>query len=155
MQSLDRFASELHNCAVTMKAWGFESEWDSSQTLQSAFKRLLLHLQHTFNDRVNLHSEDSFDTRDKFEAFAEDAPARSGSRFGHILAEAGMTNKRKGSQFGKRRVFSPTCLEEPVCKMKPSTAESCTFCNEAHSLWICRPFQCKTIKGRRTFGIKH
>ena len=106
MQSLDRFASELHNCAVTMKAWGFESEWDSSQTLQSAFKRLLLHLQHTFNDRVNLHSEDSFDTRDKFEAFAEDAPARSGSRFGHILAEAGMTNKRKGVNSG-REGFSP------------------------------------------------
>jgi len=27
---LDRFASELHNCTVTMKAWRFESELDSS-----------------------------------------------------------------------------------------------------------------------------
>jgi len=67
-QSLDRFASELHNCGVTMKARGFESEIDSSQTLRNMFKRLRLHLQLKFNDRVNLHSEGSFATSCEFEA---------------------------------------------------------------------------------------
>jgi len=103
-QSLYRFASVLHNCAVTMKAWGFESELDSSQTLRSVSKRLPLHLQRKFNDRVNLHSEGSFTTFELV-AFVKEAAARSGSFFGQILAETETTSKKKVNSRKER--FSP------------------------------------------------
>ena len=51
----------------------------------------------------------------------KEAVARRGSFLGQILAEARTTNKRKESQFEKRKIFSATCLESPVCARKPST----------------------------------
>jgi len=38
-ESLRKLATELTNCQIVMKAWGFGSLLDSPQTLESVFKR--------------------------------------------------------------------------------------------------------------------
>ena len=51
-ESLRKLATELTNYQIVIKAWGFGSLLDSPQTLESVFKRLPMHLQKMFCNKV-------------------------------------------------------------------------------------------------------
>jgi len=58
--SLDTFVTDLTNCQTAMEAWNFASELNSSQTLESVFKRLPVPLQRKFVERVDLEADEQF-----------------------------------------------------------------------------------------------
>ena len=53
--SLENLARDMFNCHTTLVQWAYDSGLNSSQTLLDVFKRLPIHLQRKFSDRVDVN----------------------------------------------------------------------------------------------------
>jgi len=75
-ESLRKLATDLNNCQIVMKAWGFGLLLDSPQTLESVFKILPFHLQ-LFCNQVEINSDGHLDTIEELACFVKQAVQRS------------------------------------------------------------------------------
>ena len=72
----------MYNCQITLEAWGYGSELNSSQTLVDVFRRLPIHLQRKLSDRIDINPVGHATTFSQMLSFVEDAAGRAHSMFG-------------------------------------------------------------------------
>ena len=76
-ESLRKLATDLTNCQIVMKAWGFLFLLDSPQTLESVFKRLPFHFQKLFCNKVEINTDGHLATFEELTCFVKQAVQRS------------------------------------------------------------------------------
>jgi len=70
-ERLRNLATEWINYKIVMKAWGFGLLLDSPQTLESVFKRLPIHLQKMFCNKVKINSDGHLATFEELTGFVK------------------------------------------------------------------------------------
>ena len=167
-ESLDKLATDMANCHITLVQWGYDSELHSSQTLLDVFKRSPVHLQRKFSDKVDVYSIGYAATFSQLLSFVEDAADRANSLFGQALAQPTRYNQSCPRKLKSGQVFfvqSKTVDERHLhCQRNPRDGCPCD-CNN-HTLSKCRKFLRKPIqelwhfvKGKRLcfncLGVDH
>jgi len=89
-ESLSKFATELTNCQIIMQAWGFDKHLDSHQTLSSIFKRLPVHLQRMFCNKVETKGQGSLSNFTELANFINQAAQRTNT----FLAKSSLKGKQ-------------------------------------------------------------
>ena len=134
-ESLDKLATDMPNCHITLVQWGYDSELDSSQTLLDVFKRLPVHLQRKFSDKVDVYSIGYAATFSQLLSFVEEA------RYDQSCPR----------ELKSEQVFSAQSKTvEKHCQRNPR--DVCPSCNcNNHTLSKCRKFLRKPIQERWHF----
>ena len=150
-ESLDKLATDMANCHITLVQWGYDSELNSSQTLLDVFKRLPVHLQRKFSDEV-VYSIGYAVTFSQLLSFVEDAADRANSHFGQALSQPARYNQSCPRKLKSGQVLSAQSktVEERHCQRNPRNV--CPSCNcNNHALSKCRKFLRKPIHERWHF----
>ena len=92
-ESLRKLVTDMTNCQIVMKAWGFGLLLDSPHTLESVFKLLPIHLQKLFCNKVEINSDVHLATFEELTCFVKQEVQRSDTFFSKIVANA-LTTKR-------------------------------------------------------------
>jgi len=128
-ESLDKLATDMANCRITLVQWGYDSELNSSQTLLDVFKRLPVHLQRKFSVKVDVYSIGYAATFSQLLSFVEDAADRANSLFGQALAQPARYNQSCPRKLKSGQVFSAQSktVDERHCQRNPR--DVCPSCN--------------------------
>jgi len=151
-ESLDKLATDMANCHITLVQWGYDSELNSSLTLLDVFKRLPVHLQRKFSGKVDVYSIGYAATFSPLLSFVEDAADHANSLFGQALAQPARYNQSCPRKLKSGQVFSPQCktVAERHCQRNPRDVCPSRICNN-HTLSKCRKFLRKPIQERWHF----
>jgi len=142
-QSLSELATEMTNCQIVMKEWGFGSLLDSPQTLESVFKRLPIHLQKMFCNKVEINSDEHLATFEELTGFVKQAVQRSNTFFGKIVAKSMATKMPRQRQQTPSRVFANqvAAINENYDSTVTKERTACVSCNGNHALYKCDNFR--------------
>ena len=151
-ESLDKLATDMANCHITLVQWGYDSELNSSQTLLDVFKRLPVHLQRKFSDKVDVYSIGYAATFSQLLSFVEDAADRANSLFGEALAQPVRYNQSCPRKPKSGQVFSAQSITVDEKHCLNNSRVVCPSCNcNNHTLPKCRKFLRKPLQERWHF----
>ena len=142
-ESLRKLATELTNCQIVMKAWGFGSLHNSPQTLESVFKRLLFHLQKLFCNKVEINTNGHLATFEELTCFVKQAVQCSNTFFGKIVANSMATRRsRQEKQQIPSGVFTSQFAATSEISNYTVTTDrtACGTCGGNHPLCKCDNF---------------
>jgi len=168
-ESLDKLATDMANCHITLVQWGYDSELNLSQTLLDVFKRLPVHLMRKCSDKVNVYSIGYAATFSQLLSFVEDAADRAKSLFGQALAQPARYNLSCPRKLKSGQVFSAQSktVDKRHWHCQRNPRDVCPSCNcNNHTLSKCQKFLRKPIhehwhfvKGKRLcfncLGVDH
>ena len=139
-ERLRKLTTELTNCQIVMRAWGFGLLLDSHRNLESVFEILPLYLQRMFCNKVEINADGHLATFEELTCFLKQAVQRSNTFFGKIVANSMDTRRpRQEKQQIPSRVFNnqvaATSENSNSTDIKDRTA--CAPCSGNHPLYKC------------------
>ena len=148
-ESLSKLATELMNCQIIMEAWGFGSFLNSPQTLASVFKRLPIHLQRMFCNKVEITGDGHIASFVELLNFIKHAAQRTNTFFGKIVADLESNKRPKRQIQNSQKVFSTQVKTvENSNAAANRTAVLCIAYHNNHPLFKCEVFQKKSVPER-------